>query len=403
MKWRAFMQPWQMLDGVFQRVSGPAFCVEYANHEQKQYGEGEPLFTLVLHDPRLSDFFTDDITLAFGEAYMDGRIDVRGDLADVVSLAIRNASLADGPSNLLRTAVSKTAGFARRSLQRQHEDVTHHYDLGNAFFSLWLDESMTYSCAYFRNPADTLEQAQITKLDHSLKKLRLKPGEALLDIGCGWGSAVLRAASRFNVRATGITLSEEQCRYGEESIQKAGLEGRARIRREHYATLDEGDESFDKVISIGMMEHVGKPHLAEFASVVKRLLKPGGLALLHLITCRFTGPVNSWTDKYIFPGGYLPTLPEIAGCLNDADFRIWDIENLGPHYRRTLDCWSERYERCVHQVRGMYDERFVRMWRMFLRGCSAAFREGNLDVHQLLVSKGDPNDLPLTREDLYAE
>lgn len=397
------MKPRELLHGVFQKVTDTAFEVDYWGETVEHYGEGPPVFTLVLKDARLSDFLTDDIQLAFGEAYMDGRIDIDGDLADLVALAIRNMSLSNSTPNILRMAVATTAGIAKRTLKRQREDVTHHYDLGNDFFELWLDESMTYSCGYFRTSEDTLEQAQKQKIDHCLRKLRLRLGESLLDIGSGWGSLAVRAADLYDVNVLGITLSEEQRRKAEETIRERGLEQWAKIRTEHYETLDSVAGTFDKIVSIGMIEHVGRPHLAGFVDAVQNLLRPGGLALLHLITSRETGPMNAWIDKYIFPGGYLPTLPELTGHLTEKGFRIWDVENLGPHYRLTLDRWSERFEQNVERITAMYDERFVRMWRLYLRGCSAAFREGTMDVHQILVSKGNVKSIPMTRDDLYVD
>jgi cyclopropane-fatty-acyl-phospholipid synthase len=171
---------------------------------------------------------------------------------------------------------------------------------------------------------------------------------------------------------------------------------------DYSASAEEGMQ-FDKIVSIGMIEHVGKEHLSEFTRDVMKMLKPGGLALLHLITGVKEGPINRWVEKYIFPGGYLPTLPEIITHLSERDLRIWDVENLAPHYRLTLDHWSERFERVVPKVLEKFDERFVRMWRLYLRVSSAAFREGVVEVHQILVSRGQPEELPLTRNDIYKE
>ena len=380
-------------------MRGGSFAVRYKDGATERYGNDEPQFTLRLNDYNVLDLIGDDMLTSFGEAYMDGRVDVEGDLADLISLVLRSG---------LMSVTQKAQGFAGaalraagklRSLKHEKENIAHHYDLGNDFFRLWLDESLTYSCAYFRDASDTLEHAQRQKIDHSLKKLRLQPDETLLDIGCGWGSLVIRAAEHFNVKATGITLSEEQHAGANAAIEERGLQDKASVRLADYGALPEEGKQFDKIVSIGMIEHVGKENLAGFVQTVEKLLKPGGLALLHLITSVEEGPINHWVEKHIFPGGYIPTLPEIITHLAARDFRVWDVENLAPHYRLTLDHWSERFDRVVPTVLEKFDERFVRMWRLYLRASSAAFREGVVEVHQILVSRGQPSGLPLTRED----
>jgi cyclopropane-fatty-acyl-phospholipid synthase len=388
------------LHSLFERVHEGSFAVIYKDGVTEHYGDGEPQFTIRFNDDDILDLVGDDMLMTFGEAYIDGRVDVEGDLSTLISLAFRSGLI----------SVTTTQGFAGsalrvvdrlRSLRRERENVAHHYDIGNDFFSLWLDKSLTYSCAYFRNASDTLEKAQQQKIEHSLKKLRLQPKETLLDIGCGWGGLVMRAAERYGVETTGITLSEQQYAGANTSIASRGLTDKAKVRLMDYGTLAAEGKQFDKVASIGMIEHVGKDHLAEFVRHAETMLKPGGLALLHMITGIKEGPVNRWIEKHIFPGGYIPTLPEIIGHLSARDFRILDIENLAPHYRLTLDHWSKRFERVVPTVREKFDERFVRMWRLYLRTSSAAFQEGEVELHQILVSRGQPRDLPLTREDIY--
>ena len=400
------MKAKQMLTGrglhwLFQQVRGGSFKVVYTDGTIEHYGDGEPQFTVRLRDDDIFDFLGDGLSMSFGEAYIDGRVDVEGDLADLVALASRSGLMSDIGTSQGLTAPALCAVAGTRSLKRQKEDIAQHYDLGNNFFRLWLDESLTYSCAYFRNFSDTLEQAQQQKLEHSLGKLRLQRGETLLDIGCGWGALVMQAAERYSAQALGITLSNEQLVGSMAAIASRGLSDRARVQLVDYGTLARDGREFDKIVSIGMIEHVGKAHLAEFSRDVETMLRPGGLALLHLITGIKDGPVNRWVEKYIFPGGYIPTLSEMVHHLSARDFHIWDVENLGPHYRLTLDEWSERFEHAVPLIREKFDERFVRMWRLYLRGFSASFREASLEVHQILVSRGNPRNLSLTREDMY--
>jgi cyclopropane-fatty-acyl-phospholipid synthase len=390
------------------RMDGTPFEVQYWDDTKEQFGDAPPKFTLRLRDPRVGQILQEDLNIGLGEAYMRGQIEIEGDLADVVSVATRTLMrqksgaqddvLAGYLTNVIAGAARR---LGRRSHRKQQQDVAKHYDLSNDFFRLWLDDSMTYSCAYFHSPEDTLEQAQSQKIEHSLRKLRLKAGETLLDIGCGWGALMMRAAANYGVKALGITLSEEQQAGACGLIAKHGLEDGADVRLVHYGTLAQEGRQFDKIVSIGMVEHVGKPHLGEFAQSVAHLLKPGGLAMIHQITSPEAGAFNAWLDKYIFPGAYLPTVPELLGHYADNDLRILDVENLRPHYQMTLDHWSERFERVVPQVRDQFGEEFVRMWRLYLRSSSAAFREGTVELHQVLVSRGKSDAVPLTREDLY--
>ncbi|HLI48126.1 MAG TPA: cyclopropane-fatty-acyl-phospholipid synthase family protein [Chthonomonas sp.] len=396
-----------LLHGLFSRARGDPFVVTYWDGCTYRYGEeGEPVFTVKLLKPVDIGAFIENMALAFGEAYMNGDIEVEGDLADLVAMALRNIALeATWRQRRALRVLGRVAGHAKRSLRKQQEDVAAHYDLGNAFFRLWLDETMTYSCAFFRTPNDTIEEAQRNKMDYSLKKLRLRPGETLLDIGSGWGALILRAAEKYGVYAMGITLSREQYNASLDAIKARGLEDRVQVRLQHYQQLADEGLTFDKIISIGMIEHVGKAHLKEFVSCVRKLLAPQGVALLHHITLRTPTPeyalhTISWEQKYIFPGGYIPTLPEMLTHLSEQGFIVLDVENLRPHYRLTLDRWSERFEQNVEKVRAMYGERFVRMWRLYLRGASAAFRVGTHGVHQTLVSKEVIHSLPLTRADI---
>jgi cyclopropane-fatty-acyl-phospholipid synthase len=391
----------QSLQALFGNLQGDSFSVTYSDGINVHYGDNEPLFAIVFHeDYHLSEFLNGDLLTTFGDGYMEGRIDVEGDLADLISLALRNGLLSITETGNRFAGNVLNFESKERSLQSERKNIAHHYDLGNDFFQLWLDKSMTYSCAYFRNESDTLEDAQQQKIDYSLRKLRLSKDESLLDIGCGWGELVRKAVKNFDVKATGITLSEEQYDWSSSLLSTSGLQDKVTINLMDYSVLS-GDEMFDKIISIGMIEHVGKQNLAGFFSNVARILKPSGLALLHSITSIKEGNVNRWIEKNIFPGGYIPTLSEIATSLSSQNLHIWDIENLAPHYRKTLDHWSERFEIAVPQIIKKFDERFVRMWRLYLRASSACFREGEIEVHQFLVSKGSHTNLPLTREDLY--
>jgi cyclopropane-fatty-acyl-phospholipid synthase len=393
----------QMLRQVFLQATGMPFTVKYWDETVEQFGAGDPCFTLIIHDDQILDSLKANLEIGFGEAYMTGKIAIEGDPADLIWLisdTLEHRSALPGDS-LFRLAGRASKLFDRRSRRRQKHDVARHYDLGNEFFQLWLDESLSYSCAYFQTPEDTLEQAQRQKIDHSLRKLRLYPSETLLDIGSGWGALVIRAAQQYHVNSLGVTLSEEQYTYSCQSLGLLGLQNQADVRLVDYQKLAGEGQQFDKIVSIGMIEHVGKAHLAEFAQCVASLLRPGGLALLHCVTAPKEGPFNPWMEKHIFPGAYLPTVPELLSHFAAQNLRILDVENLRPHYRLTLDQWSERFEQHVPQIREQYGEEFVRMWRLYLRSSSACFRIGSIEIHQMLVSHGKSDVVPLTRDDLY--
>lgn len=390
-----------ILDEIFDRLPGGKVTVHYWDGSSRTYGEGEPRFTIRFNQPLSAARIAKDPILEIGEAYMEGAIDVDGDLREAIRWAFANQEI------LLASTVGKLSNkiFGRinkgANISQQKKDVQYHYDLGNDFYALWLDDTMTYSCAYFHTPTDSLTDAQIQKVEHILKKLQLKPGETLLDIGSGWGELIIRAAKLYQVKTVGITLSEEQFKKTQERIQEMGLEGLAEVALLDYRQLAKQGRVFDKVVSVGMLEHVGQANLKAFMATLTQLLAPGGLALIHSITKLTEGPVNSWIEKHIFPGGYVPSLREIVWLLPEHDFHVMDIESLRLHYAMTLDRWGENFDRHVHHIKEKYGEKFVRMWRLYLYGCAESFRSSGLDVHQILFSKNLNNDLPLTRAHLY--
>ncbi|HEY3412049.1 MAG TPA: class I SAM-dependent methyltransferase [Armatimonadota bacterium] len=400
------MLPRQVLNAALSRVTEGCFKVRYWDGVTECFGTGEPQFTIHFRDAGALDLLAGGIENGFSDGYIQGRIEVEGDVADVVATAMLNVDAARGGllGKFINTAVKLQR---RRSLDRQKKDVASHYDLGNDFFRLYLDPSMTYSCAYFSGPGDSLEDAQRRKVDLCLRKLRLKPGETLLDIGSGWGSAIIRAAEKCGASAFGITLSEEQLAGSRAFVKERGLEGRVSVALQNYSELAKEGRTFDKILSVGMIEHVGQAHLAEFAASVERLLAPGGIALLHHITSPMADPpARSGEDGFterIFPGTYIPTLVESLTHLVSNGFRILNVENLREHYRMTLDRWSDRYEANFDTVRGRFGDEFARKWRLYLRGCSAAFRVGTCEVHQILVSKGVTDAVPLTMADVYSQ
>lgn len=384
---------------IFQTMQSP-FAVRYWDGGEEKYGQGEPQFSIIFHDKIPELKLMKDISLAFGEAYMNGVIDFAGDVQKILEEAYR------GANSLLEKKSFKTVkGFLPwkrgTSLHQQEKDIQHHYDLGNDFYALWLDETMSYSCAYFTSPEDSLHQAQLNKIDYTLKKLQLHQGERLLDIGSGWGWLIIRAARQYGVKAVGITLSQEQYKRTKERIEELGLAGQVDVRLMDYRSLAESGEKFDKIVSVGMVEHVGHENLPKYFAAVRKLLVPQGVSLLHSITGLVEGPCNKWITKYIFPGGYIPSIRELIGILPDYDFHLLDVESLRLHYAQTLDHWTKNFEKNADIVREKYGERFVRMWRLYLNACAASFRSTGLNIHQIVFSYGLNNNLEMTRSFLY--
>ncbi|CCO08156.1 SAM-dependent methyltransferase [Desulforamulus hydrothermalis] len=389
----------ERMKGLFERFKGGNFTVTFWDGETCRYGQGPPVVSFIFHKPLDTTFNLDKPLLSLGEAYMDGYWDFTGEFTEIIRIIEENKELLK-PAGL----TGKITGFIQSvtAKRQQKQNIEHHYDLGNDFFSLWLDETLSYSCAYFKNPDDTLYQAQINKIDHTLKKLQLKPGERLLDIGCGWGWLVIRAAQQYGVRALGITLSDQQYAAAGRRVKELGLAGQVEIRLASYQDLSEQEQQFDKIVSVGMFEHVGRDNLPRYMEQVNKLLVPGGLSLLHTITGMTEEPVNDWMEKYIFPGGYIPSLREIIWLLPLYRFHLLHAESLRLHYAKTLDHWYNNFSRCVAKVREKFDERFVRMWSLYLRGCAASFRVSGLDIYQLLFSKGLNNNLPMDYGFIYA-
>jgi cyclopropane-fatty-acyl-phospholipid synthase len=391
-----------VLDTFFSRVKEGGLSVRYWDGEEARYGDREPQFRIVFREKPKFVELIDDPVLAIGELYMDSDVDLEGDIETMIQLANRNAIFSSKPSfsERLSSLVWRGLRSVKKKI-RQKENIQAHYDLGNDFFALWLDETMSYSCAYFKNPDMNLHQAQLAKIDLILRKLRLRPGMRLLDIGCGWGWLILRAAQQYGVKALGITLSEEQFDGALKRISDAGLSDSVEVRLVNYLDLDGQRERFDRVVSVGMFEHVGRDHLSQYMQKVHDLMVPSGVSMLHTLTSLRESKTNSWIKKYIFPGGYIPSLRETVALLPDQDFHALHIESLRRHYARTLDCWTQNFIAKLDRVRAMFGERFARMWEMYLRSSAASLRNGHIDVHQILFSKGKNDKLPMTFEDIY--
>ncbi len=342
--------------------------------------------------------------LHFGEAYMDRSLVLeQGTLWDLLELCGRNfagRSWHRIPNPVRR--VSRTLALAAHQLnsrRRARTNVAHHYDLSDVLFRNFLDADRHYSCAYFRSPSDTLEQAQSAKVMHIAAKLLLRPNMHVLDIGCGWGGLAISLARLTGVHVTGITLSKEQAAFATRRIDRAGLRDQVTVAVMDYRDVQ---RQYDRVVSVGMFEHVGVPYYQAFFDTTKRLLTEDGVALLHAIG-RTDGPgvTDAWTRKYIFPGGYVPALSEVLPRVEKAGLWVTDIELLRLHYAETLRLWRERFLANIEHVRSVYDERFCRMWEFFLAGSEIGFRYDNLMVFQMQLAKRI-DAVPLTRDYVIA-
>ncbi|MGV1060344.1 class I SAM-dependent methyltransferase [Clostridium perfringens] len=388
-----------IVKSIAEHLSDRPFDLEYWDGEIIKYGEGEPEFKLIIKNFPSKKELLADPSVALGEAYMKGDINIEGDLQKFFESIIRNKDSFMNKNTVFRLASKIKAP----SLIKSKKDIAHHYDIGNDFYSLWLDKTMSYSCGYFKNPTDTLYDAQMNKIHHILKKLNLKEGQHLLDIGCGWGYLIIEAAKLYKVKALGITLSEEQFKKAKERIKQEGLEDLVDVQLMDYRNLEKSNLEFDRIVSVGMAEHVGHANLPLFFKNVDSVLKESGLFLLHNITNLVETEGNKWITTYIFPGGYLPTLREELNIAADINFRTLDVESLRLHYMKTLEEWCKNFMNHLDEERDMFDDEFLRMWHLYLATCAAAFHYWDIDIHQILFSKGINNTLPMTRKYLYED
>ena len=325
--------------------------------------------------------------LNFGETYMSGAVEIRGELTRLLD----EIYLAWSSATSRSVALWQKANDALTA----RENVHHHYDLGNEFYRLWLDQELVYTCAYFPTPETTLEDAQIAKMDLVCRKLRLAAGERVLEAGCGWGSLALFMAKRYGVSVRAFNLSAEQMDYAKRRAREEGLADRVEFIEDDYRNVS---GRYDVFVSIGMLEHVGLPDYPTLGRVIDRSLGPNGRGLLHFIGRNRPAPLNAWIRKRIFPGAYPPTLREVfERVLEPHTLSVLDVENLRLHYAKTLDHWLQRFDDASEEIDRMFDESFTRAWRLYLAGSRASFVTGWMQLFQVLFVRGGSNAIPWTR------
>lgn len=405
---------WQ-LDSLFYGYDGPSFAIQLWNGQQWNSTAGRSLCTLVINSPdtlRLLANDADEVSL--GKAFIHKELEVEGDLFSAFSVA--EFLMSHRPRQQHR-AVESLRAYAmnvrrcfshglEHSKSRDQASIAYHYDLPAEFYRLWLGATLVYSCAYFRSPEDSLDEAQTHKLELICRKLRVRAGEHFLDIGCGWGSLVLHAGLKHHAVAHGITLSREQAALANQRIREAGLDDRCMVEHSDYRSFGELRGAFDKIASIGMFEHVGSARLPLYFKTVRSLLKPGGTFLNHGIACAHgsLSRSRSFIGRYVFPDGRLVTITEAINAAEAAGFEVRDVENLREHYELTLRKWVDGLERNKDALLKLVPETIYRIWLLYTAGSAEAFRRGDIGIHQILLSRLDHgrSRLPLVREDWYA-
>jgi len=368
--------------------------------EEIRTGDHPQQFRISAADQKTFWTVMSDPYFQFGEAYAEGRIEIEGDLIDFLQMlnrAFYRLQRTDTVSGLL-SLIPKPP--RRNTLKRSRDNIHHHYDIGNDFYRLWLDEQLAYTCAYFADSMFSLEQAQVAKMDHVCRKVWLRPGETVIEAGCGWGALALHMARHYGVRVKACNISREQIEFARRRAQAEGLQDRVEFIEDDWRNLT---GRYDAFVSVGMLEHVGVANYRELGEVIHRSLNENGRGLIHTIGQNKARPSDRWTERRIFPGAYPPALSEMMKIFEAREYSVLDVENLRLHYAETLRHWLDRFEQSIDEIRCMFDERFVRMWRLYLAGSCAGFDTGGLQLFQVVFIPGKQTAIPRNRAHQYPE
>jgi len=389
----------RLLRRLLSLLGSPPIGVQLWNGDPIQVGTGPTLATIFIKDRSALLKFLVDPEMQFGELYLDGRIALQGgDLVALLQQVFLRQPRAADPDSVSARLTALLRNTQRNTLSGSRRNIRTHYDLGNDFYRLWLDPTLAYTCAYFATPESTLAEAQLAKYDHVCRKLNLRAGDEVVELGCGWGSLAMHAASRYGARVRAFNISHEQIKHAREQALSLGLGDRVEFIEDDYRNLS---SSCDAIVSVGMLEHVGRENFAGLGRLIARSLRTTGRGLIHTIGRSAPAPTNPWIERHIFPGAYIPSLREILQIFELTDMSVNDVENLRPHYARTLELWLSAFEAQRAAVTTMFDERFVRMWRLYLAGSQAAFQSGDLQLFQVLFSPARHGQLAWTRAHWY--
>lgn len=386
----------KLIEWIYDRVGRPHFTLKLwdgtsVGDEHCSIGQ------IVIQRPDVLRRLCWNPNLAFGECYSEGSLLIQGEILPMLLEVNRGLARArqQRPQRRQKQFHSRSHTF-----DKSKSNVHHHYNLGNDFYKLWLDQRLVYTCAYYPHPQVTLAEAQLAKLDYVCRKLRLKPGERVAEAGCGWGALAMHMARHYGVTVKAYNLSTEQIQYARDRANREGLSDRIEFIQDDYRNLT---GEFDAFVSVGMLEHVGPENYRGMSHLMSRVLTPTGRGLIHSIGRNVKRNIDPWTDKYIFPGAHAPSLREMMDLFEEGGFSVHDVENLRLHYARTCADWLSNFEKVADQVSQMFDERFVRMWRLYLAASSATFDNGDLQLFQIVFARAENNVLPWTRTDWYTK
>lgn len=399
-KERAYgIEKWLLLR-MLDRLGRPPIKFVLWSGEEISSSLDRPVARIIIHNRKTLLKLLANPNLHFGDAYAEGKIEIDGNLVEFLE-AVYRAIYQASQDDSIAGRVSRIINRPRvNSLSGSRENIHHHYDIGNPFYRLWLDENMQYTCAYFASANMTLEEAQVAKMDHVSRKLQLKPGETVVEAGCGWGGLSLHMAKHYGVKVKAFNISHQQIIFARERARALGLSERVEYIEDDYRNIS---ERFDAFVSVGMLEHVGTSNYRELGRVIKCCLKKNGRGLIHSIGRNKAEPMDPWIEKRIFPGAYPPTLREMMEIFEPWGFSVTDVENLRLHYAKTLRHWLERFEEAGCQVDKQFDQRFTRAWRLYLAGSLAGFTAGTLQLFQVLFAHPEKSDLHWTRSHLYSK
>ena len=380
-------------------VGNPRVTVRLWDGNEFYFADGTPVGVMEFHDRKALLNLAFSQSIGFGDGYSSGKIEIHADILEFLREIARAISSRPNQNYYASKILSMLRAVRGNTLSRSRNNVHHHYDLGNQFYKMWLDERLVYTCAYYADANATLAEAQVAKLDHVCRKLELQPGQDVIEAGCGWGALAMHMAEHYGVNVKAYNNSHEQVSLARERAAAKGLDGQVEFVEDDYRTIS---EKCDVFVSVGMLEHVGLKNFRGLGKIINSCLKPTGRGLIHSIGRSHPKPTDAWIGKRIFPGGHIPSLGEISAVFEPHKFSILDVENLRLHYARTCAEWLHNFDAVSDDISEMYSEEFVRAWRLYLAGSSTAFESGTLQLYQIVFAPHGNNNVPWDRKFLYA-